>query len=187
MKRLLNSVVPASVGAVVLLTLASAFGISREQTQSFVRNVAGAVPRVLGQNAFLEEEKATTTAKLNVDSQGVILKGFDVVAYFKERKPVKGSSAISSTYRGATYLFTSAVNKAEFEKDPVKYVPQFGGFCAYGVASGVLADPEGPGAFLVYKGKLYICGNQGALKDFKNDIDENIDKAERNWRQFNGS
>jgi YHS domain-containing protein len=185
MKRLLNSLTTASVGAVVILAATSAFGISAERTLPLVRNIAGTA--VLGQNAFLEEEKVTTAARLNVDSQGVILKGFDVVAYFKEGKPVKGSSAIASTYRGATYLFASAANKAEFEKDPAKYVPQYGGFCAYGVASGVLADPEVPSAFIVYKGKLYICGNQGALKGFKNDIDGNIDKAERNWLQLTGS
>jgi YHS domain-containing protein len=187
MKRLLNSPTTASVGAVILLASVNAFAISARQSPYFVRNVEETAPKVLDHKAFLEEEKAATTAKVNVDSQGVILKGFDVVAYFKEGKPVKGSSAIASNYHGATYLFASAANKAEFEKDPVKYVPQYGGFCAYGVASGVLADPEGPGAFLIYKGKLYICGNQGALKGFKHDIDANIDKAEKNWPRLAGS
>jgi YHS domain-containing protein len=139
-------------------------------------------PKMLCQNVFLEGEQGT--AKQNVDSQGVILKGYDVVAFFKERKAAKGSSELSATYQNATYLFTSAANKAEFEKDPAKYVPQYGAFCAYGVTLGVLADPEVPDAFLVYKGKLYVCGNQGALKDFKKDIDSNIDKANVNWLQL---
>ncbi len=43
-----------------------------------------------------------------------------------------------------------------------------------------LADPECPGALIVYKGKLYIGGNQGGLKDFKSNVDVNIDKAEKN-------
>jgi YHS domain-containing protein len=131
--------------------------------------------------AFLEGEE-NTGVKQNLDSQGVILKGVDAVAYFKERKPVNGIRAFSSTYGGATYLFASAANKAEFDKDPAKYAPQYGGFCAYGVALGVLADPEGPDAFLIYKGRLYICGNQGALKDFKKDIEGNVIKADGNWR-----
>ena len=143
-------------------------------------------PKMSCQNVFLEGEQDTGTTKQNVDSQGVILKGCDVVAFFKERKAVKGSSELSSTYQNASYLFTSAANKAEFEKDPAKYVPQYGAFCAYGVTLGVLADPEVPDAFLVYKGKLYVCGNQGALKDFKKDIDSNIDKANVNWRQLAG-
>jgi YHS domain-containing protein len=183
MTRLFCALTMASVGPVVVVAATSAFGFSDEQTLNLGRNTAG----IAGQNTFLEEEKGGTAAKLNVDSQGVILKGFDVVAYFKEGKPVKGSSTITSTYHGATYLFASAANKAEFERDPAKYVPQFGGFCAYGVASGVLADPEGPNAFIIYKGRLYICGNQGALKSFKTDIDDNIGKAEKNWRQLTGS
>ncbi len=197
MTRLPRSPATAFIEAVVILVATNAFGISGEQmllpawtmkgTDAPGRTAQPYWPNLLGQNAFLEEEKDSATGKLNVDSQGVILKGCDVVAYFKEGKPVKGSSAIATTYRGATYLFASAANKAEFEKDPAKYVPQYGGFCAYGVASGVLADPEGPSAFLVYKGKLYICGNQGALKSFKSDLDSNIDKADKNWRQLPGS
>jgi len=68
-------------------------------------------------------------------------------------------SEIKNSYRGATYLFSSADNQAAFEKDPAKYAPQYGGFCAYGVTVGVLADVEGPDGF-VYKNKLYVCGNQ---------------------------
>ena len=85
-----------------------------------------------------KEEKSGNTA-VNVDSKGVILKGYDVVAYFKQGKPLKGNPAIESTYQGVTYLFASAANKADFDKDPAKYVPQYGGFCAYGVANGVIA------------------------------------------------
>ena len=87
-----------------------------------------------------------------------------MVAYFKQGKPVKGNLAIESTYQGATYLFASSADKADFDKDPAKYAPQYGGFCAYGVAYGVLADVDGPGAFAVYKGKLYLCGNEGVLR-----------------------
>ncbi len=187
MKRLLYSLATASFAGAVVLAANNAVGFPSRQTLDLTLNTAGKVPKILHQIAFLEEEKSSTATKLNVDSQGIILKGCDVVAYFKEAKPVKGNPAIASTYHGATYLFASAANKADFDKDPAKYVPQYGGFCAYGVASGVLADPEGPAAFMIYKGKLYVCGNQGALKSFRSDIDRNIDKAERNWRQLTGS
>jgi YHS domain-containing protein len=145
-----------------------------------------AANNLLAQNAFQEEAKGDTAAKVNVDNQGIILKGRDAVAYFKEGKAVQGNPAIESVYQGATYLFASAANKADFDKDPAKYVPRYGGFCAYGVANGVLADVEGPNAFTVYKGKLYVCGNQGALKSFKNDINGSIDKADENWRRLTG-
>jgi YHS domain-containing protein len=128
----------------------------------------------------------SSTTKVNVDSQGVIVNGYDVVAYFKQGKPVKGNPAFESTYQGATYLFASSVDKADFDKDPAKFAPRYGAFCSYGVTMGVLADIEGPDAFAVYKGRLYLCGNQGALKEFKTDIDSNIVKADTNWRLLAG-
>ena len=160
------------------------FGVDLKSRRVLVRDLAAPLSKTSCQNVFLEGEQATETTKQNVDSQGVILKGYDVVAFFKERKAVKGSSELAATYQSATYLFTSAANKAEFEKDPAMYVPQYGAFCAYGVSLGVLADPQVPDAFLVYKGKLYVCRNKGGLKDFKKDIDSNIDKANVNWRQL---
>ena len=168
----------------ILFAANTAFSIDIKPQRGLAGDLTVPFPITSCQNVFLEGEQGTGTTKQNVDSQGVILKGCDVVAVFKERKAVKGSSELSATYQNATYLFTSAANKAEFEKNPAKYVPQYGAFCAYGVTLGVLADPEVPDAFLVYKGKLYVCGNQGALKDFKNDIDSNIDKANVNWLQL---
>ena len=117
----------------------------------------------------------------------MILKGYDAVAFFKQGKPVKGNPPIESTYQGARYLFASAADKADFHKDPAKYAPQYGGFCAYGILLGVMSDVGGPNGFTVYKGKLYVCGNQGALKSFKSNIDSNIEKADTNWRQLTGS
>jgi YHS domain-containing protein/membrane-associated phospholipid phosphatase len=134
-----------------------------------------------------KEAKGSMTAKVNVNSQGVILKGYDAVAYFKQLgKPVKGNPEIKSSYKGATYLFASAENKADFDKDPAKYAPQYGGFCAYGVTIGVLADIEGSDGF-VYKDKLYVCGNKDAGTSFITDLDSNIEKADTNWRQLSGS
>ena len=124
------------------------------------------------------------TIRQNLDSQGIVLKGYDVVAFFKEGKAVKGSSDLSASYQSATYLFTSAANRAEFEKYPAQYVPQYGGFCAYAITFGILSEPEVPDACLVYKGKLYVCGNQDTLNAFKKDIDSNIEKANANWHQL---
>jgi YHS domain-containing protein len=112
------------------------------------------------------------------------LKGYDAVAYFKQSRPVKGNPEIKSSYQGATYLFASAEDKADFDKDPAKYGPQYGGFCAYGVLKGALDDFEGPGDFVIYKGKLYLCGNESALEIFKNNIDSNIEKSDANWRRL---
>ena len=187
MKRLLHSLSGASVAAVVILAANNTVGASDIQTLDPAQHSAGIDPILVAQNAAPREEKGSETAKVNVDSKGVILKGYDAVAFFKQGKPVKGNPTIESTYQAATYLFASTADKSDFDKEPAKYVPQYGGFCSYGVANGVLANIEGPDAFTVYKGKLYFCGNQTALKSFKSDIDSNIEKADTNWRQLTGS
>ena len=187
MKKLLHSLTVTFVAAVVVLAADNAAGSSNNQTLDPTQNSAGNEPILLAQNAAQKEEKSSSNTTVNVDSKGVILKGYDVVAYFKQGRPLKGDPAIESTYQGVTYLFASAANKADFDKDPAKYVPQYGGFCAYGVANGVIAGIESPNAFTVYKGKLYIGGNQDALKSFKTNIDDNIGKADSYWRELTGS
>jgi YHS domain-containing protein len=184
MKRLLYWMTAASIAAVVAFAFGGQAGASDKQTTDPAEKTAGNNPEVPDQNASPQEAKETAKAKVNVDSQGIILKGYDVVAYFKQAKPVAGNPTIQSTYQGATYLFASAADKAAFDKDPAKYAPRYGAFCSYGVANGVLADVDGPEAFAVYKGKLYLCGNGSALKEFKSDIDNNIEKADTNWRQL---
>jgi len=132
MKRLLYSMTAASVAAVVALASSNPVRASDKPTADPAQNTADHEPNVPAQNASPAEAKGTTTAKVNVDIQGIILKGYDVVAYFKQGKPVKGNSAIESTFQGATYLFASSADKADFDKDPAKYAPRYGAFCAYG-------------------------------------------------------
>ena len=62
---------------------------------------------------------------------GVGIKGYDPVAYFTQNKAVKGSKANAVAYHGVTYYFVSASTKDEFKKNPAKYEPQYGGWCAY--------------------------------------------------------
>jgi YHS domain-containing protein len=186
MKGLLPSMTAASIAAGVAVLSSNPVVASDRHTPDSAQNTTVNEPSVLAQNAA-DVARGSTTAKVNIDSQGVILKGYDVVAYFKQRKPVQGNPAFESTYQGAMYLFASAANKADFDKDPARYVPQYGGFCAYAVVKGVLADLEGPDASTVYKGKLYLCGNEDALRSFKSDIDSNIDKANSNWRRITGN
>ena len=165
MKRFLHSITGVSVAAVVVLAVLSN-------------------PVLLAQSNEPNEAKVSESAKVNVDGNGIILKGCDTVGYFEQGKPIKGNSALESTYGGAKYLFASASDKAEFDKDPAKYAPQYGGFCAYGVLKGALDDFEGPGDFIIYKDKLYLCGNQSAVEIFKSNIDSNIEKSDANWRRL---
>ena len=115
-----------------------------------------------------------------VHLKNVILHGYDPVAYFKQDKAVRGDPTIKSEYKGATYLFASQADKADFDKDPGKYEPQYGGFCANSMAHGKRSDID-PKVFRVYKGKLYVCSSPRALTEFSANIDPSIAKADQNW------
>jgi YHS domain-containing protein len=72
----------------------------------------------------------------NLDDRGVILDGYDPVAFFTDNKPVKGTAQFQTTYQGAIYFFSSQDHLALFKNNPDKYRPQFGGWCAYAVSLG---------------------------------------------------
>jgi YHS domain-containing protein len=139
---------------------------------------------LLAQGAAATAKKAGVKApKVNVDQNGVILKGYDPVGYFKEHRAVKGDPKFSSTYRGAIYYFASAADKSAFDKSPAKYAPQYGGFCANGMTKGKLNDID-PNVFFIHKGKLYVCASEKAGKTFYSKPDANIRKADANWRIY---
>ena len=139
---------------------------------------------LLAQAAAGGAQKAGDKApKVNVDSNGVILKGYDAVAYFKQKRAVKGDPKYSSSYGGATYYFASAEDKATFDKTPAKYAPQYGGYCANSMLKRKLRDID-PNVFFVYKGKLYVCSSPKAGKAFYSDPDTNIKKADKNWEFY---
>lgn len=122
----------------------------------------------------------TGTMLVNVDQAGLALQGYDPVAYFTDKKPVKGSARFSSTYRGATYQFASADHKAMFDAEPNKYEPQFGGFCAY-AASIDKISPISVEYWEVVDGRLLLQHNQKAWDLWHKDASGNLLKADSNW------
>jgi YHS domain-containing protein len=121
--------------------------------------------------------------KVNLDSNGVILRGYDPVAYFTQKKAVKGDPKYQTKYQGAIYHFSSAGNLATFKKNPSKYAPQFGAFCANGVRNKQLNDSD-PNVFFIVKGKLYVCASPEAEKEFRTNEDEDIVAANKAWQEL---
>lgn len=122
---------------------------------------------------------------LNLDDKGVIIDGYDPVAYFIERKPVKGSVQFQATYNGSVYYFSSADNQKLFESDPVKYEVQFGGFCAYAVSQGHVS-PIDPDFCIVQKNdagieKLICQHNQKASDLWNKNPDGLLVNANKYW------
>jgi hypothetical protein len=117
---------------------------------------------------------------VNKDSQGVALKGYDPVAYFERKQPVKGTPQFSHEWMNAKWLFSSAADRDRFAADPARYAPQYGGYCAYAVSQGHTA-PIDPEAWRVVDGKLYLNYSKGVQKKWSEDIPGYIEKADRNW------
>jgi YHS domain-containing protein len=115
-------------------------------------------------------------------SSRVMLKGHDVVAYFTQGKHAMGTAQFSSVYEGITFQFASAEHKALFDKEPAKYQPQYGGYCANGIVYGI---PWGGDAdsWRMIDGKLYIFGGAGSRDGFLLDIPGNTKLADKYWAE----
>jgi YHS domain-containing protein len=117
---------------------------------------------------------------VNVNAAGVVVDGYDVVAYFTDGKPVMGAAEHASAFGGATYWFASAEHKALFDGDPAKYAPAYGGFCAYAVSRKGLR-PIDPAVFHFVDGRLFLQHTKKAYDLFEKDEKGNTVKADANW------
>jgi YHS domain-containing protein len=117
---------------------------------------------------------------VNTDKQGLALKGHDPVAFFTQGRPVLGDYRYESNYNGTRYRFASAENKKLFDTDPARYVPQFGGFCAYGVSRGYAVDVE-LDAFQIVDGRLLMQYDKSVRDRFNQDTEGNLKRADANW------
>lgn len=111
---------------------------------------------------------------------GVAIRGYDPVAYFDEKGPVKGSSEFQTTFEDGVFQFASAENKALFDADPARYAPQFGGYCAYAVSRGYTA-PIDPEAWSIHDGKLYLNFSKSVRTLWAANKKGNIQAADENW------
>jgi YHS domain-containing protein len=122
---------------------------------------------------------------VNAVSEGedkhLILFGHDVVAYFTEGKHRVGSAQFKSRVGEVTFRFASAEHKALFDKEPAKYTPQFGGYCANGTVYGI---PWGGDAdtWSILDGKLYIFGGKASKDAFMLNPTKNLELANQYWK-----
>jgi len=126
-----------------------------------------------------------TGGEYNTLYAGLGAKGYDVVAYFADSKPVQGSAKHESVYGGVTWRFASDKHRALFEANPEKYAPQYGGFCSWGVANGKLFDVDPVNGWTIVNGKLYLNFNGDLNKTFAKDSAKYISSAETHWKTLN--
>jgi hypothetical protein len=114
------------------------------------------------------------------EKNGAAIDGFDTVAYFTANKAMRGDKSISTDFRGSKFYFASAANRALFLANSGKYVPQFNGYCAFGVAQGAKVKIEGE-RFAVFDGKLYLNYDEDVQQQWNKNVPGFIQQAEKNW------
>jgi YHS domain-containing protein len=156
-----------------------------------VRRIAGllaigVLSTLLGCAAINAQNPSGTLKPVNahvVDSaSSVMLKGHDVVSYFTQNKHAMGSPQFASLYEGVNFYFANAQHKALFDKEPAKYIPQYGGYCTDGIVYGI---PWGGDAdtWTMRDGKLYIFGGQSSKDAFELDPAANYVLADKYWNE----
>lgn len=110
----------------------------------------------------------------------VMLDGHDVVAYFTQGRHAKGLAQIKSVHEGVTFRFANAEHKALFDKEPRKYIPQYGGFCANGIVYGIPWGGDAD-AWRILDGKLYIFGGASSRDSYMLNPAANTQLANRYW------
>ena len=114
----------------------------------------------------------------------IAIQGYDVVSYFTEGKPVKGTGEISLPFDDTTWQFANASHKQMFEDSPDHYLPQYGGMCAGGMAMGI-SIPANPENWAIVNGKLYmVAGSAADLALWKAHAAENIKAADAAWAKM---
>lgn len=128
--------------------------------------------------AFSDSSK-DAVAPINTQN-GWGLKGYDPVAYFTIGEPTRGVEAYIFYWKGVAYRFASSDNQERFKAAPEKYLPQYGGYCAYAMSLNSIADID-PDRWAIVEEKLYLNNNRFAQALWSVNKSSNIESADRNW------
>ena len=136
--------------------------------------------------ASFAQDAAIRNKHFNV-AGGAAISGYDPVSYFTENKAVKGNKEITFTYEGIVYHFSTAANRDEFKKNPAKYEPQYGGWCAFAMGKNGEKVEVDPGTFKIIDGRLFLFYNQffnNTLKSWNKDEVNLHRSADRNCQKL---
>lgn len=136
--------------------------------------------RALAVSGALLLSSVSFASAVNTGVNDVAIHGYDPVAYFTKDKAVKGKEKYTAIYNGAIYRFASEENRDLFKANTEKYAPQFGGYCAMGVALDKKLDVD-PDAFYIADGKLYLNLNKTVQQKWLEDVPGHLKTASRKW------
>ncbi|MDT0605441.1 YHS domain-containing (seleno)protein [Croceitalea rosinachiae] len=119
--------------------------------------------------------------------KGYVAKGYDVVAYF-DNKATLGDDKFTTEYDGVKFKFSIQENLQKFKDNPQKYIPKYGGYCAYAVAVSGKKVSVNPETFEIRNGQLLLFYNSGKTNTLelwkKESPDELKVKADKNWEEI---
>jgi YHS domain-containing protein len=134
----------------------------------------------------LAADEINLSKGLSGTGKPLALHGHDPVAFFTLGAPTPGSAEFASVHESATYYFASEANRKAFESAPSKYLPAYGGFCAYGVSVGKKFDGD-PRFWTISNGRLYLNLNAEIAKKFQADVPGAIAEADERWSEIRSS
>lgn len=132
-----------------------------------------------GSAAFAADEYNVSTGT-TLSGLGVALRGDDAVALATGMEVTLGHAEFTVEHDGVAYYFSSVETMEQFAADPERYMPEYGGFCAFGVAIGMKLDASNRFADIV-DGRLYVFLNAVAFAKYEEDKAGTLEKAEANW------
>jgi len=141
---------------------------------------------VVSSTISFAQSAAKRTKEFNLENK-LAIQGYDPVAYFTQKKAVKGKSAIATSFEGVTYYFSTTANKEAFAKNPAAYEPQYGGWCAYAMGANGEKVEINPETFKIVDGKLNLYYNaffNNTLKSWNKDEVNLKKKADLNWKKI---
>jgi YHS domain-containing protein len=136
--------------------------------------------------AMAQDNSVLRKKQFNLDGD-LAIDGYDPVAYFRSNKAIKGKKDNAVSHQGVIYYFSSVENKEEFKRDPSRYEPAYGGWCAYAMGEKgekVSIDPE---TFKIVDNKLYLFYNRffnNTLKSWNKDEPRLKKSADAHWKNF---
>ncbi|MEQ6124045.1 YHS domain-containing (seleno)protein [Pseudotenacibaculum sp. MALMAid0570] len=123
----------------------------------------------------------------NIDDSNIALQGYSAVSYLDMGLAQRGTKQFKTIHNKIAYYFTSAEQKEKFDKNPTKYLPQYGGFCAFGVYVGAKFRVD-PNKFVISNGKYYLFLNDLEVDAKQLWISEKepklIKTANKNWKSL---
>jgi hypothetical protein len=146
------------------------------------RNIGRQVAFLVCATGLLGAAPALAESAVNTGYFGdVAIMGYDTVAYFTDGEATKGSPEISHDWMGATWHFATPEHRDAFAAKPIRYAPQYGGYCSVGVVGGGVTSNIDPEAWSIVDGKLYLSYSKPAREQWEQNSGEMIAKADAKW------